>query len=541
MKNTLLLLVLLLWKTNMGFAQTQQPNEIIVQTNNPRSILSLVEALQKANNTPATYQELCTEINVFLIQLADNQSFEKSLHFLNESPLVRNVQRNRRIERAEDRCTISPNDSLFSRQLSLPLINVDELWCKTKGGLSTTSDSIVMGIMEPGGYDFRHADLLPNIWRNIAEIPDNNIDDDKNGYVDDYFGLNTLNNTDNHPVTRHGTGVAGIMGAKMDNVKGIAGISPNSKMMLVSNASLESQWISGLAYFLKMRKLYNESNGKKGAFVVVVNTSAGFSDKRAKDFPILCQMYDELGKVGILNVNATDNRNVDIDVVGDIPADCASNYLVVVANSTNRDEKVDNSAFGKKLVDLFAPGDDILTTDLYNGYMDGFTGCSASSPHVAAGIALLYALPVSGWMDDVKAKPAESALKMKDFILNGAKKSTNLNNLALTGGRLDLAQSMKLMEEAYSPIAAITLNKIYPNPVPFGKDLTIQYNTNLYSVHTLEVFNVLGQIVTQTDINPIGLINNEFLLNVDNYAQGVYIARFANANNSKVFKFIVRR
>ena len=67
------------------------------------------------------------------------------------------------------------------------------------------------------GANRNHPDLQGNLWVNAAEIPDNGIDDDGNGYIDDYDGWNPVNNTDNIPSESHGTAVSGMIGAKGNN------------------------------------------------------------------------------------------------------------------------------------------------------------------------------------------------------------------------------------------------------------------------------------------------------------------------------------
>ncbi|MDR1517979.1 MAG: S8 family serine peptidase [Dysgonamonadaceae bacterium] len=76
-----------------------------------------------------------------------------------------------------------------------------------------------------GGIFTDHPDLLENIWVNTGEIPNNSIDDDGNGYVDDVYGYNFVSNSGQISPHRHGTHIAGIIAAKTNNGIGIAGIS----------------------------------------------------------------------------------------------------------------------------------------------------------------------------------------------------------------------------------------------------------------------------------------------------------------------------
>lgn len=107
-----------------------------------------------------------------------------------------------------------PNDSEWFRQANMELIKAPAAWDLTTGGLTAQGDTIVVAVLEKG-YFREHPDYLANRWYNRLEIPDNNLDDDQNGYVDDYRGYNPRTLNDNPgPLASHGTGVTGIVGAK---------------------------------------------------------------------------------------------------------------------------------------------------------------------------------------------------------------------------------------------------------------------------------------------------------------------------------------
>lgn len=134
-----------------------------------------------------------------------------------------------------------------------------------------------------------------------------------------------------------------------------------------------------------MKRDYLNSNGSKGAFIVSSNLSGGF-DAFPQDFPLVCQAYDSLGSVGILNSVATINENFDIDIAGDIPGLCPSPYLIVVTNTDRNDIKVE-AGFSKINVDISAAGEDIPMLD-ESGNIREESGCSFSSPHLAGAISL---------------------------------------------------------------------------------------------------------------------------------------------------------
>ena len=194
----------------------------------------------------------------------------------------------------------------------------------TTGGTSALGDEIVIAIIDDG-FDLDHEDL--NFWQNDNEIP-NGVDDDNNGYIDDFEGWNAYNQTGNIPADDHGTHVSGIAAALGNNGKGISGVNWNTQVMPIAGSSdNEAIVIEAYSYVLEMCARYNETNGQEGAFVVVTNASFGVNQGDPDDFPIWCGLYDELGSEGILNCAATANHNWNIDQVGDVPTACTSNFL----------------------------------------------------------------------------------------------------------------------------------------------------------------------------------------------------------------------
>lgn len=121
---------------------------------------------------------------------------------------------------------VVPNDPLYPQQWYIPAVKADLVWEQTTG--DTTQ---VIAILDTG-VDWTHPDLTNKIWRNWGEIPDNGIDDDGNGLIDDYMGWDYINN-DNNPMddNSHGTHVAGIAAAEANNGIGIAGVNWHAKIM----------------------------------------------------------------------------------------------------------------------------------------------------------------------------------------------------------------------------------------------------------------------------------------------------------------------
>lgn len=327
-------------------------------------------------------------------------------------------------------------------------IDADEAWEHTTGGTTALGDEIVVCIIE--GVNMAHPDLINNRWQNPGETAGNGVDDDGNGYIDDLYGWDVASNTGNVTTGGHGTNVAGMIGAKGNNSLGVAGINWNVKIMVVSgyNINSEANIISCYNYPLVQRQLYNATNGEKGAFVVATNASWGIDGGDPNDTPIWCAFYDTLGTYGILSCGATTNSNLNVDVSGDVPTACASPYMVGVGRSDRNDGFA--GGYGATTIDFAAPGISVTTTDGTNGYTST-TGTSFSSPLTAGAIALLYSVPCEGFAQLVKASPQAGSDMVLDALLSGVDVKPALIGNFITGGRLNVNNSLNHIFENYCP------------------------------------------------------------------------------------------
>ncbi|MCB0795721.1 MAG: S8 family serine peptidase [Flavobacteriales bacterium] len=333
-----------------------------------------------------------------------------------------------------------PDDTQYGQQWHHQNIASEAAWDLTTGGVTATGDTIVVCIVE--NSDLPHPDLIGNAWYNFLEIPNNGIDDDANGYVDDFEGWNPGGNNDNVYGGGHGTQVAGMIGAKGNNNLGVAGANWNVKMMVVTRQSLtESNVIASYTYPFVQRRLYNDTQGAKGAFVVATNSSWGINYGQPADAPLWCAFYDSLGSEGVLSCGATANLNIDIDVEGDLPTACPSPYMVSVTATDDADNRT-FSAYGLTQVDLGAPGDDVYTTSIGGGY-GNTSGTSFASPLTAGVIGLLYSAPCSDLMALVQNDPAAGALYVRDALFAGVDQVGNLSGQSVTGGRVNSFNSLQ--------------------------------------------------------------------------------------------------
>ncbi len=359
------------------------------------------------------------------------------------------VQRHRDVMMAQNDHPVAfrvvPNDPLYSNQWQHPNIQSPQAWDVTTGGTTATGDEIVVCVIERS--NLLHTDLVANRWLNTAEIPNNGIDDDGNGYVDDYLGWNPVSNNDQNlygPNAGHGTNVAGMIGAVGNNGVGVAGANWNVKIMVVDVGNLtQANVIQSYTYPWVMRRRYNQSNGQQGAFVVATNASWGLDGANPNNYPLWCAIYDSLGAEGVLNCGATANNNVNVDVVGDMPTACPSPFMVSVT-ATNSSNNRTFSAYGPTTIDVGAPGDNIYTTSGSSGYTYT-SGTSFASPLTAGVIGLLYSAPCPSLMALVQSDPQAGALYVRQKLFQGVQQVGNLPGTIVTGGRINVNNSMQLI------------------------------------------------------------------------------------------------
>ena len=294
------------------------------------------------------------------------------------SPLIEAVAFN--YLRPTQESTALPSDPRIDDQWNLLLINMPEAWAIEKG-----DPSIIIAVVD-SGIDYQHEDLVSQIWVNLDEIPENGLDDDNNGYIDDVRGWDFTDapsvaaegdfmEGDNDPIdeTGHGTHVAGIAGASGDNGIGIAGVAWNCKLMAVRTghsiggvSSLQDDDSSAAI-------VYAVDNGAR-----IINMSWGSTSSSF----VIRDVVDYAYARGVLLVAAAGN---DFQNQAIFPAGYRK-VLAVAATDQNK-RRFYQSNFGAS-IDIGAPGNVILSTQINNEYRL-LTGTSMATPHVCGVAALV--------------------------------------------------------------------------------------------------------------------------------------------------------
>ncbi len=415
----------------VGLSAAAQQNtisgEFIVQLGKQTDAQKYVQSLQQQFPQYNIQQKrlLSKRFNILLIS-ANSGNDQQVLESVKRHPSTLVAQHNHAVQLRNT----TPNDASYNQQWSLKNtgqnggvagadIDAELAWDITTGGVTVTGDTIVVAVID-GGYQLNHPDLVNNFFRNYNEIAGNGIDDDGNGYIDDVTGWDAYNDDGTIPSDQHGTHVSGIISAQGNNGIGVAGVNWDAKVLPIAGSSgNEDVVVAAYAYAAEMRIQYNVSGGTKGAFVVATNSSFGVDNGDPADFPIWCAFYDTLGAYGILSAGATANANSNIDVTGDIPTACVSEFMVAVTNTNSSDVKNSGAAYGLISIDIASPGTAVYNTVTNSGYSN-LTGTSMATPHVAGVIGLMYAAACDVLIEDYKNAPAELALQMRDYLFEGS-------------------------------------------------------------------------------------------------------------------------
>ncbi len=325
---------------------------------------------------------------------------------------------------------VHADDEMFSRQWGLfnsgqnggtagADISAMRAWAVTKG-----SDQVVVAVLD-SGVDYSHPDLVNNIWSRPPIIMAYRDDDlTPEGPINDVHGFNVVeDNGDPMDDNGHGTHCAGIIGAEGGNGIGIAGVNWRVKIMPLKFMDAEGTGttkdaIEAINYVIDRKRA--------GVNVRIISASWGSTAKSRALEDVIRIAYEE----GILFVAAAGNSSSDNDQTPHYPSSYNLGNVISVAALNRRDELASFSNYGAKSVHIAAPGEEILSTWLKNGFEEK-KGTSMATPFVAGVAALVLAENPKMSVDDLRA-----------LLLKSVDPIPSLKGKVSSGGRINAAKAV---------------------------------------------------------------------------------------------------
>ena len=450
--------------------------------------------------------------------------------------LIAELSRDPAVETAEPNylrwVTGAPNDTFFTNlwgfQNTGQSVNGtagtagDDIRFVAAWGLARpTTNQFVVAVIDTG-VDYTHPDLAGNMWTNSGEIPGNGVDDDGDGYVDDYYGYDFADNLpDPTDSGYHGTHVAGTIAAIGNNQLGVIGVDYQARIMALRASSdgetlTNSVVIEAIQYATMMKE--------RGVNVVAINESFGGGGSDSAEIAAM----QAAGNAGIIFCVAAGNNSTNNDTTAFYPASYRLPNMIVVAATDQNDALAYFSDYGTNTVDLGAPGVNILSTlpvalagtiaSVQQGsttfaasemqYSGTTTGITATVYYCGLGNPSDFPTAVSNNIALIARGTLNFSVKVANAMTAGARAAIIYNNTAgnfsgtlQTSGNwipaISLSQADGLALKAILPATATVVNVPDPTQIYQYLDGTSMATPHVSGAVAFAAMNFPGETVTQ--------------------------------------------
>jgi subtilisin family serine protease len=427
--------------TGFNLDKEHVPGELIVKFRNAKSMAAVKAVREFGGIVKYQFESVGAQVIRFP-SLKSNDALFTAAKNLAANPEVEYVEANTILH-----INKTPNDAEFTKQYGMHNtgatggtadadIDAVEAW-----EVSTGSKDVLVGVIDTG-VDHSHPDIAPNYWRNPGETgvdasgkdkSTNGVDDDGNGFVDDFRGWDFANN-DNDPMDdhAHGTHCAGVIGARGNDGVGVAGVNWNVSIVGI-------KFLTGSGSGTLENAVKSIEYGNKIGVSLTSNSwgGGGFSQT-------MLDAIKAANSKGILFVAAAGNDASNNDQTPSYPASYDVQNVISVAASDHKDQMASFSNSGVRTVHVAAPGVDIWSSVPGSKYQK-MSGTSMATPHVAGLAALVKA-----------AIPDATASQVRQRILGGVDRSAYWAARVSSGGRINALNSIEV--DNVPPAAVTDLN-----------------------------------------------------------------------------------
>ncbi len=464
----------------LKFKSTSIQTSANVNASNTTNVLGNIKGVT-IESMVRKFPDLQKKANTTLSKLEDEFGFNliheiKYVSKLDIEAVINELLKNDQIEYAEPsyvhRMDYNPNDPSFlgGLQSYLQQVKAPAAWDITRN-----ASNIIIGIVDSGS-DLDHPDLAANIYLNAAD-PINGLDDDNDGYIDNYRGWDMTGASyvygskgDNDPNVKstdngHGVHVSGIASAVSNNNIGVASIAGNAKLLIVKCAA-DNEYNS-LIYNGYEGILYAVDHGAK-----IINCSWGSNN------------YSNFGQF-VINYAISKDCLIISSAGNDyspyIRYPALYSGVISVANVDKNDKKFESSNYGTN-ISISAPGTSIYNTIFNNGY-GYYTGTSMASPLVASAAALVKSYYPSYTMKQIGELLIATAdnIDSKNPYYIGELGSGRLNVFKALGGKDPYPQVISFT----MPLVKTYGDADFDPGASSSSGLPISYTSNNTSVATI--------------------------------------------------------